>query len=106
MATPLFVALCAVEITDIVFAVDSVPAALAINWVEIPPMLSVGIIVTASARRCGRASTRAEERYERWRPRLTPALTAPSMAQQRVHDRVTLVGSNPMSRSARSTSVR
>lgn len=31
VATPLFVALCAVEITDIVFAVDSVPAALAIS---------------------------------------------------------------------------
>ena len=99
MATPLFVALCAVEVTDIVFAVDSVPAALAISqssfvvyssnalavvglrslyvllddaigklkrlryglaavlvfaalkltmsrWVTIPPLLSVGIIVT------------------------------------------------------------
>jgi tellurite resistance protein TerC len=30
-ATPLFVALCAVELTDIVFAIDSVPAALAIS---------------------------------------------------------------------------
>jgi tellurite resistance protein TerC len=99
LATPLFVALCAVEVTDIVFAVDSVPAALAISqssfvvyssnalavlglrslyvvlddaigklkllhyglaavlvfaalkltvsrWVTIPPLLSVGIIVT------------------------------------------------------------
>jgi tellurite resistance protein TerC len=31
MATPLFVALCAIEVTDIAFAVDSVPAALAIS---------------------------------------------------------------------------
>jgi len=31
LATPLFVALCAVELTDIAFAVDSVPAALAIS---------------------------------------------------------------------------
>lgn len=31
VVTPLFVALCAVELTDIVFAVDSVPAALAIS---------------------------------------------------------------------------
>ena len=31
MVTPLFVALCAVELTDIIFAVDSVPAALAIS---------------------------------------------------------------------------
>lgn len=31
VATPLFVALCAVELIDIVFAVDSVPAALAIS---------------------------------------------------------------------------
>jgi tellurite resistance protein TerC len=31
VATPLFVALCAVELVDIVFAVDSVPAALAIS---------------------------------------------------------------------------
>jgi len=31
LVTPLFVALCAVELTDIVFAVDSVPAALAIS---------------------------------------------------------------------------
>lgn len=31
MVTPLFVALCAIELTDIVFAVDSVPAALAIS---------------------------------------------------------------------------
>lgn len=98
VATPLFVALCAVELTDIAFAVDSVPAALAISqntfvvyssnalallglrslfvvledaigklkhlhyglaavlgfagaklaishWVDIPPMISVGIIV-------------------------------------------------------------
>lgn len=97
-ATPLFVALCAVEFTDIAFAIDSVPAALAIsqssfvvyssntfallglrslyvvlddaigklkylhyglaavlafagakliisNWIEVPPMLSVAIIV-------------------------------------------------------------
>lgn len=99
VATPLFVALCAVELTDIAFAVDSVPAALAISpssfvvyssnalallglrslylvlddaigklkylhyglaavlafagakliiseWVEIPPLLSVGIIIS------------------------------------------------------------
>lgn len=31
VVTPLFVALCAIELTDIVFAVDSVPAALAIS---------------------------------------------------------------------------
>lgn len=31
VVTPLFVALCAVELTDIIFAVDSVPAALAIS---------------------------------------------------------------------------
>ncbi len=98
LATPLFVALCAVELTDIAIAVDSVPAALAVStstfvvyssnvlallglrslylvlddaigklrhlhyglaavlafagaklvlsdWVEIPPVLSIGIIV-------------------------------------------------------------
>ena len=31
MVTPLFVALFAIELTDIIFAVDSVPAALAIS---------------------------------------------------------------------------
>lgn len=31
MATPLFVAVCAVELTDIAFAVDSVPAALSVS---------------------------------------------------------------------------
>jgi tellurite resistance protein TerC len=31
VATPLFVALCAVELTDITFAIDSVPAALAVS---------------------------------------------------------------------------
>ncbi len=31
VVTPLFVALCAVELTDIIFAIDSVPAALAIS---------------------------------------------------------------------------
>jgi tellurite resistance protein TerC len=31
VVTPLFVALCAIELTDIIFAVDSVPAALAIS---------------------------------------------------------------------------
>jgi tellurite resistance protein TerC len=31
MVTPLFVALCAIEVTDVIFAVDSVPAALSVS---------------------------------------------------------------------------
>lgn len=38
MVTPLFVALFAVELTDIVFAIDSVPAALAISPASTPAL--------------------------------------------------------------------
>jgi tellurite resistance protein TerC len=121
VATPLFVALCAVELTDIAFAVDSVPAALAISqntfvvyssnalallglrslyivledaigklkylhyglaavlgfagaklivseWVEVHPLLSVGIIVTLIGASIW-ASIYAR-RHERGRPKV------------------------------------